>query len=452
MIRLGRPTGRVAIAVAAAIAIPFARSARANGAFPDELSIHLPASAPHRILLGTNFGLVISDDDGGTWRYACEPYVTTGSSANLSSANVSYYQVTADGAVLADSVNLTRSSDVGCSWPNSGGSVVGAVVSDIFADPTDPNFALAIIATVGGTNLVASHDGGKTFGDPLYSTVDLLTGIESSRSTPGVVYATAIHATGSTTSDPVLLRSIDYGVHWSAPTRIPAPNGTQPSILAVDPADANTVYLRLLSGTSDSIGITTDGQNVKTSLTVSGSLTSFLRASDGTLYAGQLSGNLYVRPVGATTFSKEAAPHLRCLGQRPGTTRIYACGDAFLDNFSVGTSDDGGKTFQPLMKFAQILGPLTCASVQTACGAHWQRIQQVLGIATAPDAGLSVDAGTPPPAKGGSHCASVGGDAWALLTLLAFSLRNRRGPSSIPMRAREALTLLAFSLRSRSRS
>ena len=422
--RPNSPSPGVAIAIAAAIALPGVSAARANGAFPDELSIHLPASAPHRILLGANFGLIISEDDGVSWRYACEPYVTTGSSDPLSSTNVSYYQVTADGAVLADSVNLTRSGDVGCSWPTSGGSVAGAIVSDIFADPTDPTFALAITTTVSGTNIVASHDGGKNFGATLYSTADLLTGIESSRSTPGVVYATAIQRTSSTLT-PFLLRSTDYGFSWSAITQIPAPNGTQPSILAVDPADANTVYLRLTSGVSDSIGITTDGQHVQTVLTVSGTLTSFLRASDGSLYAGQLDGSLHVRAPGATWFTTQAGPHLRCLGQRPGTTRIYACADGFLDHFSVGTSDDGGKTFQPLMKFSQILGPLTCAPVPTACSAHWQRIQEVLGIAPASDAGVAVDGGAPPKAKGGSHCASVGGDVWAFLTLLAFSLSRR---------------------------
>lgn len=385
--------------------------------------MQFPATAPRRILLGTNFGLVISEDDGATWRYACEPYVTTGSSASLASANVSFYQVTADGAVLADSINLTRSDDVGCTWPTSGGSVSGAVIGDIFADPTDRTFVLAILATINGTSIVASHDGGKTFGSPSYSTPDLLTGIESSRSAPGVVYAAAIHSTGSTTSVPVLLRSSDYGAHWSAPVTIPAANGTQPRILAVDPSDANTVYLRLLSGASDSIGITTDGQNVQTVLTVPGAFTSFLRAGDGTLYAGQLEGNLYVRPPGASTFVNRAGPHLRCLGQRPGAARIYACGDFFLDNFSLGSSDDDGKTFQLVMKFSQILGPLACAPVQTACSAHWERVQQVLGIA--PDAGVP-DAGTAPAPKASSHCASLGGDVWALLGLLAFSHRRRR--------------------------
>lgn len=60
--------------------------------------------------------------------------------------------------------------------------------------------------------------------------------------------------------------------------------------------------------------------------------------------------------------------------------KTYACGELLLDGFS--TSDDGGKTFQPLMKFTQI----------------------------------------------DSHCASTGPDAWALLMLLA-SPQHRRSRS-----------------------
>jgi hypothetical protein len=114
---------------------------------------------------------------------------------------------------------------------------------------------------------------------------------------------------------------------------------------------------------------------------------------------------------------------MRCLGQRPGTSRIFACGDMFLDPFSVGYSDDGGRTFQPLMKLTQLAGLLTCPSVQNACAAHWAVLQQTLGIG----APINPDAGSPPPngtpaSKGGSHCASVG--PFALLLLIASFLRR----------------------------
>jgi hypothetical protein len=349
-----------------------------------------------------------------------------GSNAALSSENVNFYQITADGALLADSVNITRSADVACTWPTSTGSVAGQAVDDLFADPNDATFVLAIVVFAsagGGSYIVASHDGGKTFDAPhLYDTADLLTGIETARSKPGVIYATAVSTTSGGPAK--FLASTAFGAPGSwTETTLSVGGGTQPRILAVDPADEKKVYLRLHTGPSDAMAITADsGQTFQTVLTINGQFSSFLRAGDGTLYAGQLEGNLYIRPPGASAFVKQLGPRLRCLGQRPGTARIYACGDLFLDNFSIGSSDDGGKTFQPVMKFSDLLGPLTCSSVQTACAAHWDRIQQVLGIAL--DAGPPDGGTAPPPGKGSSHCASLGGDGWGLLALLAFSLRR----------------------------
>jgi hypothetical protein len=159
-------------------------------------------------------------------------------------------------------------------------------------------------------------------------------------------------------------------------------------------------------------------------LTIKGQFSSFLRAGDGAIYGGTMDGQLYVQPAGVTGFTKRSAPHLRCLGQRPGSTRIFACADMILDGFSLAYSDDGGMTFQPMMSFTQLLGPLTCAPVQTNCQAHWQRIQGVLGISTG-DAGPASDGGGPGRTSG-SHCASAGAGFWGLAAALAFVLRTRR--------------------------
>jgi hypothetical protein len=70
-------------------------SAHANGAFPDEFSIHFPANAPHRIYVGANFGLLVTEDDGATWRYSCEPWVTSAIAADPN--NVDFYLLTAAG-------------------------------------------------------------------------------------------------------------------------------------------------------------------------------------------------------------------------------------------------------------------------------------------------------------------------------------------------------------------
>ena len=403
----------------------------ANGAFPDEFSIHFPANAPHRIFIGANFGLLVSEDDGGTWRYSCEPWVVSSSNAALSNENVSFYQVTADGAVLADSVTLTRSADVACTWPTATGSVTGAAVTDMFADPNDANLVLAIVVTSTGSYIVASHNGGVSFEDPhLYDTQndthDLLTGIEIARSTPGVVYATSVSTSGGAGK---FLVSTAAGAPGSwTPSALPIDSATQPRILSVDPSDAKKVYLRLLSGPSDSMMVTADGgKTFDKVLTISGRFSSFLRAGDGSLYAGQDIGKLWVWPVGAAGFENtpRAAPHLRCLGQRPGSQRIYGCADMLVDGFSLAYSDDSGATFHPVMSFTQILGPLTCVPVKTNCEPHWERIQGVLGIGAAADAGQGNVGGNPSPG-GGSHCGSVGAGAAALFILLAFSVRRAK--------------------------
>jgi hypothetical protein len=152
---------------------------------------------------------------------------------------------------------------------------------------------------------------------------------------------------------------------------------------------------------------------------------------------GTPGGDLYVRPAGETSFTLQPGPRLRCLGQRPGTSRIFACGDAFIDGFNLGYSDDLGKTFKPLLRFneipqaqlvagapaagpAQIAGPLTCPPVPQACAAHWARLETVLGIV--PDAGEpGTDAGggtTPKPAQPKSGCSTSDGNGAVALGLV----------------------------------
>ena len=260
---------------------------------------------------------------------------------------------------------------------------------------------------------------------------DLLTGVEIARSTPGVTYATTVSLSGGGAR---FLSSTDRGAHWTS-TPLAIPSGTEPRILAVDPEDDQKVYLRLVTSTSDSIFMTENsGQSFQTILPPIGTpLSAFLRAGDGALYAGTRTGKLYVQPAGATGFTSQNAPHLRCLGQRPGTTRIYACTDMVADGFSLATSDDNGQTFQPMMNFTELLGPLTCAPVQTNCAAHWNRIQGVLGITGdggtpgPPDAGSPDGGSTPPPKPGGgsSGCSSTGGSAAAFFGLAGVVLLSR---------------------------
>ena len=394
-----------------------------DGAFPDVLSVYLPASSPNRIMLGTNFGLVISDDGGQSWRFICELFITT-SGADL----VNYYKVGSDGSIIAVTyVNLWRSSDGGCSWTRGSGSVASLDVADAFIDPNDPTFVLAIATDASGSGIYPSHDGGLTFGTAVYHTPDLLTGVEIAQSDPKIIYATQVHPATGPTGGAYLLKSVDRGATWSSQL-LQISSATTPRIAGVDPADATTVYLRLLALTAstDALAVTTDdGKTLRTMVTLTGStyFTSFLRAGDRTLYAGTSSADLYVEPPGVAAFSKRVGPRARCLGQRPGTSRIFACGDSFLDGYSLGYSDDGANTFTPLMKFTDIVGPLTCPAVKNACDVQYQILQQTLGVT---DAGAPPDAGNVTPKPRGSHCGTVGGSGSAALAGLLAWLASRR--------------------------
>jgi len=161
------------------------RRAYANGAFPDSLQILLPANHPHRIVLATNFGLVISEDDGATWEWTCEP---------IANDNTILYQQAAAPSDRLFAVTITHgliySDDDACTWMPSGGALSTAVAHDAFADPTNANRVFAVASAPASTfvpsSVYRSDDGGLTFGPALDTAPvggDML-GVESAVSDP----------------------------------------------------------------------------------------------------------------------------------------------------------------------------------------------------------------------------------------------------------------------------
>jgi photosystem II stability/assembly factor-like uncharacterized protein len=412
-----------------------ASRALADGAFPDEVSVMLPENDPDRILVGTNFGLVISPDAGATWRYVCEPFIT--GSVN---DTITFYQAASDGTVLATSFGgFWRTGDGGCTWTRATGSVANEAAGDVFIDANDPKFVVGIATDFIGARMARIHksvDGGRSFTGPSYETANRLTGVEIAQSDPSVIYATEMQDGATQAVHAFLLKSVDRGATWSPPQVLNVPAGTEASIATVDPRDANKVYLRLLNfdTNTDSIALTTDaGQTLPPpdSFTIPGPTTfsAFLVAADGTLFAGTTSSDLYAAPQGTTDFSKLLGPRARCLGQRQGSPAapIYACGDGFLDGYNLGVSDDSARTFRAVMKFTQISGPLTCPAVSQGCAAQFADLQRTLGVA--PPAGGS--GGSPPgPSKSGCGTAPGGSAALVLVALAHLKLR-RHGATTL---------------------
>ncbi|TMB40054.1 MAG: hypothetical protein E6J62_00795 [Deltaproteobacteria bacterium] len=432
----------VALLLAAGLGAP---AAFADGAFPDELSVMLPEVDPNRILVGANFGLVVSPDAGASWRYVCEPFIT-----GAVNDNISFYKAGSDGTVLATSfVAFWRSADGGCTWTRAGGTVSSNVLTrDLFIDPNDPLFVLAIVTELPAATNDSIHqsvDGGRTFTGPAYRTANgnRLSGVEIAGSDPNVVYATELQDGATVAVQAFLLKSIDHGATFPKRQRLNVPSGTEVRIAAVDALNPAVVYLRLISTAAgtDAIAMTSDDgltlSDPPFTILAPTAFSTFLVAANGTLFAGTTSSDLYAAPQGTTAFVKRTGPRARCLGQRPGssTAPIYACGDGFLDGYNLGVSDDGAQTFRPLMKFTQIAGPLTCPAVSQGCAAQFALLQQTLGV-TPPPGGAGGGGGTPSASKSG--CGSAGGDGAALsaLALAAGYLKWLRRRGTTRRRAR----------------
>ena len=355
------------------LALLAAPLARADGAFPSELGAFFPAGQPNEIVLATNFGLLISSDQGQTFDYVCEqPLITSPGN------NVVLYQVADDGTILADTgAGIFRSGDA-CGWSQAGGALVNVPVVDAAFDPTRPGvvFALANPA-FDQAAIQASTDDGATFGPPLWSGNADLHGVEFSRSQSGRVYVTGNAACPGQNNGPAfLLRSDDSGATWTT-YDLSALGDVILRIAQVDPKDPATVYFRLtaLGGGGDWLVTTHDsGATLKPSLRLGRApMSAFLRATDGSLYVASSQDELFRLSPGASVWQRlVGGAHLGCLAEAQGA--IFGCGDDFRDAMALGSSSDQGQTFCPLFQYKQLNGLLGCAAVQQQCATTWQQI------------------------------------------------------------------------------
>ena len=410
-----------------------ARTAGADGAFPDEFQLFLPPTSGS-VVVAASFGLISSVNGSAPWTFACE------AQTGLASVNVSLYQMGPTGTLLADSPDgILRSEDSGCSWHSSTGTLAGVFAWDAAFDILNPGSALALGAngSVQNSAIYPSGDDGRSFGAAVYEVTGFLTGIEFAPSQPGTVYATGNEGNGGSLGAPFVLASADRGQTWPQKFDHPELGAVFLRLAAVDSADASTIYFRISPGSGgDSLAVSHDGgQTIAVLTTLAEPMTAFLKSHDGTLYVGTRNstgqGGLFAGPG----FAAVSAIHVRCLGERGDV--LYACGDDLVDHFALGASGDGGRTFTPVLAFNQITGLAACSGdgFSQACGPVWSALEQFFGIdagvvtsADGRDGGAGVDAGEPSnPLKGGCSCAGDDASlAWALLAGVGWRLRPAR--------------------------
>jgi hypothetical protein len=459
-VRAARARRALALALAGVCgaALLRARPALANGAFPDSLQILLPADRPQQIVLGTNFGIIISDDGGASWTWTCEQKQTV---------NGSVYAVGPSPRdrffALSPLVGLAWSDDDSCSWHTAGGALDRALARDFFPDPSDGSHVLAIgsIPVDGGSSyqLFESRDGGATFGDPLYTAppAGTLIGVENALTDPKTIYL-ALYTTTETAPSlhPALVRSTDGGQTWSTRDLEPALGAVKFRIIAVDPADPLTLYVRVsdVDGNTESVAVSRDGGATFTKVLSVGNgvITAFARLASGTVLVGAIVvtyGLGFRSTDGGATFQPWfPVPHLRALAERDG--KLYAAAKNYTDGWAIGVSTDEGQTFQPLARYDQVRAIRACAQAACENSCDFQAGAGIWAPAVCQgdgDGGISPPGPEPPgggKSGGGCGCEIGGGlppaaaAVGAAVAALAAALgrRRRRAPLRPPAQAR----------------
>src|SRR5262245_17989787 len=274
----------------------------------------------------------------------------------------------------------------------------------------------------------------------------MLTGVEIARADSRVIYLTQV----SSGPHPVLARSDDAGAHWTTFDLEPSIGARTVRIIAVDPADANVIYLRAIGAGSELLAVSRDGgTTVATPITLpGGALSAFARLASGTVLvagllpgdAGTTSGVAWRSSDGGVTFADwtlAPMPRLRALAERDGT--LYLAGSNYTDGWALATSADEGRTLQPIARYDQVSAVKACvaAACQDSCDEQAGRRIWAAEVCNAPADG-GVDAGPPQRASSGCGCSAAAPRGGARVAILIAALvmgsaaRRRRRGSSCP--------------------
>ena len=230
-----------------------------------------------------------------------------------------------------------------------------------------------------------------------------MVGIEIAQSDPKVVYLAMYGYPGR---HPALARSTDGGSTWETADVEAALGANEFRILAVDPDDADLVYLRVVAPTQEEVWTTRDGGQTfeRVVVVANGQLQAFARLASGTvlvgtstnLAGGGAAGGGYRSVDGGHTFVPWTLcpqPHIIGLAERAGT--LYIAGKNYSDGWALATSTDEGLTLTPLSTYDQVRGVLACAASTCAAACAYEVTTAVWPGAVC--SGELADAGSYPP-------------------------------------------------------
>lgn len=409
--------GALGLGVAAAsVALWASPPALANGRYPSAGQILVDAADPRRIVIRATYGVLITSDGGERWSWICEEAI------GYSGFEDPMMVITGDGSMLAGlSRGLSATHDHGCRWELAQGGLTQRNIVDVSIDRADPTSAILLGSSVLAgdeilTQVWESKDNGRTWAQAGVDLPSSFIGVtlDSAPSDPRRLYVSG--RWNGPTFQGALQRSDDRGKTWESFDIPGSDDRNLPYLGAVDPGDANTVYVRVDGDGSDVLLVSKDGGATWREVFRAASLVGFALSPDGaTIAAGSDLDGLWIAPTTTLEFTQVGRLGVRCLTWTP--QGLFACADELVDRFTAGVSVDGGETFSPLMTLDRLCGTApACGSESVTgqtCDALWPGIARFLGATGRCDTGAGPSAGSSGDsmATGGTSADSAGAGA-----------------------------------------
>jgi hypothetical protein len=395
--------------------------ARANGRFPRAERLVEDPDNPNHLILAATYGLMVTGDRGRNWYYVCEASFS-GQPQYVGDPLVDL----SGGAMVVDvQSSITVSRDDGCSWSTALGGP-GTYVPDFTVARASSNVLAVFAANEDGgvgVHLAESSDGGRSFrvtGTPL--PIGVAFTIDVAPSDPGRIYVSALTKANA----PVLVVSTDHGSTWTS-LEIAIGKDELPYIAAIDPVDAQKIYLRTAatnketSMSDDALFVSADGggtwrevfraaaEMLGFALSPDGAtvLLGYGDAMDPDLLADPSVLGLYRAATSDFAFSRASTTSTTCLSWTQ--SGVYACTSQFDTGYAVAfapaSSGPDVARLAPLLDLGDVRGPACCGGSPGICAESWSSTCATFGAcdggaapggaeACSSDAGPTADAGS----------------------------------------------------------
>ena len=414
--------------VAAVVLAPVA--ALAGSRAPLTSGIQFQPGDHRSLYVATTFGLLISRDDGCSFRWVCEQ--------NLGYAGAfdPQYRIARDGTIFATtSTGLRISRDGGCSFatataeapPGDPGRIAGAWVTAIDIAPTGDVW-VATANTGSPSGVYRSTDSGATFAPGgLASPTIWWKSLAVAPSRAARIYATGYQVAGTRPDGGPLPPtthleiSDDTGAHWQHSPLTGVRFGAMPlvRVLAVDPANPDAVLLAssLANASGDRLYRSGDGGLTWTDvLDTASPIVDLAFEQDGSaVVATRSAASFRSADRGASFQPLTGAPRLGCVGQR-GDGAVFGCGANSDPDFKAIARTRDGATWGKVFRFAELAGPVDCpagTAQHDVCSGLWPAVRQQLG-ATGPTCGAEPTPDSAPPPRKSGGCCDAGGPSGGL--------------------------------------